>query len=463
MANIRLLEFVPTAIFGADAIITSFSGREEISQPFEFYVDVVSKNLELKPQDVIGQAIGVQLDRGFENVKAKVAPRFFHGYISHFWTGGTNVTDDGKLKYRNYRIRMSPWTWFMTRAARCYIYHPEKLEKTLDDVFKKLLDRVNEYKHVNSWHADGNAKILKSRKVEHCVQYRETDFNFLSRTLEQYGIYYYFMHEEQKHTLMLCDNVNYPKAVEAEVEFPTSSGSQFQADHITSWERSYEFISGRYEHTDYDFMKPSTDLKVGKEIIGKSEFVLKNNSGYELYDSPGEFKEPGDGEHESQIRIEEEEARFDTVIATSHCKTFSAGYCFKLKAHRDSPDQDNQERLITRISHSAAQPGPFSSGNVPATYSNHFECVPKSIQYRPRRTTPKPIISGIQTATVAGPSADEIHTDPQGRIKVHFHWDREGRSKRFSEGDKVSCWVRVSYPSAGKVGGSLRFLASAKK
>ncbi len=437
----RLLELEPKGLFGDRAIVTSFSGREAISQPFEFFVELDSTFLDLTPAKVIGQPIAIRLDRGEQG------ERFFHGYVSHLWLGEINKTDSDNLKFRTYRIRMVPWIWFMSRAARSFIYLPEKLEKSLDDVFKELVSRVASYGHVKSWNNTDKAKLLLSRKLEHCVQYRETDFNFLCRTLEQYGIFFYFKHEKDKHTMFMSDLGSYDDAVEATVEFPTNAGRQKLIDYITSWEHSYEFVSGKFAHTDYDFIRPAQNLHTDKDRHGYVS--LNNNSNYELYDYPGEFTKEGDGAEEVNRRLQEEEARFDKTLGTSTCKTFSAGFKFALADHHSSKDQLDQY-LITEISHSASQPGPFSSAATLAAYTNHFECIPAKVQYRPKRLTPKPIISGIQTATVAGDSGNEIHTDKYGRIKVHFHWDRAGRDKRFSEGDKICCWVRVAYPSAGK-------------
>src|SRR5690606_34612917 len=134
---------------------------------------------QLKPQDVIGQPLAVKIDRGDE------PPRFVHGYISHLWAGDYSFTHDNQsAPSRAYRVRLVPWLWFMTRAARCFVYLPEKLEKSIQDVIDELLKRVKSYGHVQTWNESGAASLLKSRKVEHCVQYRESDFNFFNRTLE---------------------------------------------------------------------------------------------------------------------------------------------------------------------------------------------------------------------------------------------------------------------------------------
>ena len=433
----RLLELEPASLFGADAILTHLSGREELSRPFDFMLTIASPNEKIKPEQIIGQPLAVRIDRDDQE------PRYIHGYVSSFWAGNTFVAENGKNMFRMYRVRIVPWLWFMTRAARCFIYHPEKAEKSIQDVLDAVVKRVKEYGHVVPELESGNAKILGKRKVEHCVQYRETDFNFLSRTLERYGIYYYFKFVNNKHTLILSDQLNYPNAPEAEVKYPNSADTNIGVDIITSWEHAYEFVTGKWEQTDYDFIHPSTDRKVSAQK--HSSITLKNNSAYELYDFPGEYVKKDDGETEATVRLEAEETRFNTVIGTSHCKTFSPGYCFKLIEHLNCKDEKGKSYLITSVQHTATQSGPFTSGNQPASYSNSFMCIPKDSQYRPPRTTPQPLLSSVQTAVVVGPPGEEIYTDEYGRVKVQFHWDREGKKD-----ENTSCWLRVCQVHAGK-------------
>jgi type VI secretion system secreted protein VgrG len=306
-----------------------------------------------------------------------------------------------------------------------------------------LLKRVKSYGHIEPLIDDSNAAILKQRKVEHCVQYRETDFNFLSRTLERLGVYYYFKHENDKHTLVLSDKSNYPLCVESEIEYAPSTGGQMNVDRIVAWENGYEFVSGKWEQTDYDFLQPSTSLRVN--ALKHSTIPLKNNQGYELYDFPNDYFEKGDGKLEALRRMEEEEIRFNSASGASTCKTLTPGYVFRLTEHPNSVSEKGRSYLLTSVVHQASQPGPFSSSGTEPTYSNQFECVPREMQYRPARTSPQPIMSSVQTAMVVGPKGEEIYTDPHGRVKIQFHWDREGKRD-----ENTSCWVRVSQSHAGR-------------
>jgi len=433
----RLLELEPTSLFGSDAVLTHLTGSEELSRSFDFMLTIASPNEKIKPEQIIGMPLAVRIDRDDEE------PRYIHGYVSSFWAGNTFAVENGKDMFRMYRVRIVSWLWFMTRASRCFIYHPEKAEKSIQDVLDAIVKRVKEYGHVEPDLESGNAKILGKRKVEHCVQYRETDFNFLSRTLERYGIFYYFKFANNKHTLILSDQLNYPNAPEAEVKYPNSTNTNSSEDIVTSWEHAYEFVTGKWEQTDYDFIHPSKDLKASAHK--HSSITLKNNDAYEQYDYPGEYVKKDDGEAEAMVRLEAEEARFNTVNGTSNCKTFSPGYCFKLTEHVNCKDEKGKSYLITSVSHTATQLGPYTSDNQTASYSNAFTCIPKDSQYRPPRLTPVPLLSSIQTAVVVGPSGEEIYTDEYGRVKVQFHWDREGKKD-----ENTSCWVRVCQVHAGK-------------
>ena len=433
----RLLELEPTNLFGEEAILTSLSGSEELSRPFDFMLTIASTNDKIKPEQIIGKPLAVRINRD------EAEPRYIHGYVNSFWAGNSVSSDSGPRTFRMYRVRIVPWLWFMSRASRCFIYHPEKAEKSIQDVLDAVVKRVKEYGHVVPELESGNAKILGKRKVEHCVQYRETDLNFLSRTLERYGIYYYFKYANDKHTLILSDQLNYPNAPEAEVKYPHSNDVRDGADVVTGWEHAYEFVSGKWEQTDYDFIHPSTNLKVSAQK--HSSITLKNNDAYEHFEYPGEYVKKDDGEAEAAVRLEAEESRFNTVTASSTCKSFSPGLCFKLTEHLNCKDEKGKSYLITSVAHTASQPGPFSSDSEASTYSNSFTCIPKDSQYRPLRLTPQPLLSSVQTAVVVGPPGEEIYTDEYGRVKVQFHWDREGKKD-----ENTSCWVRVCQVHAGK-------------
>jgi len=439
----RLIEISTTDLFDSKAIATRFSGREEISRPFSFEIEIQSPRPDVKPGDVIGKPFAIRLDRG------DGSPRWFHGYIHQLWAGNFISTDEKKgIPSRSYRVQVVPWTWFMTRSARSFVYLPEKEKKSIREVIDKLLERVRSYKHVDPAIELGSASILGKMKVEHCVQYRETDFNFLSRILEQYGVFYYFKHEEKSHKMMLSDQPVYPTSEDAEVEYPGSTGSRVNENSIQGWEHGYQFVSGKYQVDDFDFESPASSLR--SNASKHASVSLSNNANYEIYDSPNDFKTRDEGREEAMRRLEEAEVHFNSVRATSNCMMFSAGYTFKLTKHFACSTEQGKEYLIRSIYHDASQPGPFSGPEENTRYFNQLECVPKEVRFRPDRLTPSPAMSSIQTGIVVGPSGEEIYTDKFGRVKVQFHWDREGKGD-----ENTSCWIRCKQSIAGNRWGSM--------
>lgn len=436
MSN-RLLELKPTNLFGDEATAIELSGREELSRLFEFTLVIASPKKEVKPEEVIGQPLGVRIDRGDGKT-----PRWVHGYVSHFWAGDFSNTQGGKTS-RSYKVRLVPWLWFATRAARSFVYLPEQEDKTLKQVLNVVFSHVSKYGHVQSWNNMDKAEILNKRKVEHAVQYRETDFNFLSRTLEKYGVHYYFEHSENEHKLVLSDQATYPSCLDADVELRKSNSGDTKNDAINSWEHAYEMVSGKWEYTDYNFKKPSTSLTA--KASKTASVSLRNNRGYELYDFPGDYATKDEGDEITKMRLQEEEIRFDSVSGRGTCKSFTPGFGFKLSKHASCKDEEGKSYLLTAVYHHATQPGgPYSDQGTAAEYTNTFKCVPRTSHFRPTRETPEPFLSSVQTAKVVGPPGEEIHVDKYGRVKVRFQWDREPES-----GENHSCWMRVSQTHAG--------------
>ncbi|MFO0014843.1 MAG: type VI secretion system Vgr family protein [Planctomycetota bacterium] len=433
----RWLEIQPTNLFGNGAVVISLEGREEISRPFEFRIAIDSPNEDIKAGDVIGKPMAVRIDYG-DNKE-----RFIHGYISHLSVGEAEQSQDNRgVPSRIYQIVLVPWLWFLSKASRSFVYLPDKQKKSFQEVFDKIIERVRAYGHVECWHDASGASILKSRMTEHCIQYKETDFNFLSSLLESHGVFYYFKHEKDKHTLVLSDKLNYPNCDVAEIDYPASMADRVANECILSWDHSYDFVSGRWEQVDYDFKKPSTSLKVSSSKHGLVS--LTSNSGYELYDNPNTYSELDEGREESKRRMEEEETRFDTVNGSSSCPAFAPGYVFKIKSHPNVPSEAKKSYLLTSVMHLAQQGSRLAGSTQQNSYKNQFVCIPKERQFRPQRRSPNTIISSIQTAIVVGPDGEEIYTDEFGRVKVQFHWDREGKRD-----ENTCCWVRVSQTHAG--------------
>src|SRR5208282_5403170 len=224
-------------------------------------------------------------------------------------------------------------------------------------------------------------------------------------------------------------------------------GGTFQKEDIVqSWGAEQELRPGKYALNDYNFQTPSTSLMANVQTVDQ----IGGNTKYEIYDYPGIYTKKSDGDDLTKVRMEEEEAVHYLLTGSGNCRSFASGYKFHLDDH---PRRDqNGDYLLTEVTHSASVGDSYSGsgGDSEETYSNHFACIAVSIPFRPQRLTPKPVVQGLQTAVVVGPSGEEIYTDKYGRVKVQFFWDREGKKN-----DQSSCWVRVSQPWAGKNWGSI--------
>jgi type VI secretion system secreted protein VgrG len=400
-------------------LLRGFHGSEAISQPFHFNLDLLSENESISFKDVVGK------DATLRIFDADGAERHWHGFVSRFSQAGQN------RRFTVYHAEMVPWLWFLTRTADCRIFQNQKVPDIIQKIFKDL-----------SFH-DFELRLYGDFSPrDYCVQYRETDFNFVSRLMEEEGIYYYFRHEQGKHVMVLANDpaANEPAPKQKTARYAASDATPYE-DVITEWQYHEEFRPGKWTQTDYNFETPSTSLSVS--VNGKNS--------YEIYDYPGEHRVRAEGDKLARIRLQEQVVPGAVSHGTGVCRHFSSGFKFTLQDHYRS--DLNQAYLLTVVRHSATQGGGYDSGEAAdgeSTYSNSFECIPFSTPFRPMRVTPQPIVQGCQTAVVVGPGGEEIYTDKHGRVKVQFHWDREGKKNENS-----SCWTRVSHPWAGKGWGSI--------
>lgn len=408
---------------GTDALLlTGFSGQEEMSRLFRFDLELCSD--KTKKHDVT-QIVGKNVTFWVEFPDGE--PRYFNGVVKRFSYGGT---DD---RVSHYRAEVVPWLWLLTRTSDCRIWQEKSIPEIIEEIFGE-----NGFSDFDKSGISGS-----HQKWEYCVQYRETDFNFVSRLMEHEGIFYYFKHEQGKHTLMLGDSKSaYKDAQDKEVQFLANMSQPEPTDQIRAWEHQYEFKSGKWAHTDYNFETPTTNILAEQ----KGKLPLSDSSKWEFFDFPGEYEKKGEGTGDATLRIEQEEAGYDVVSGQSICRSFGPGFKFKLTKHHNSAEQ-GKGYVLTSVQHQARQGGAYVSGVAPeqVIYGNSFTCIPDSVPFRPERLTPKSVIQGVQTAVVTGPSGQEIHCDKYGRIKVQFHWDRKGKKD-----EKSSCWIRCAQFSAGK-------------
>jgi type VI secretion system secreted protein VgrG len=420
----RLLQvFTP---LGKDVLLLqSLTGHEGISSLFHFDLRMHSEKRDISFEDIVGKPALVKIIRADGDFE-----RLIHGVISSFTQGGSSVN------FAHYHATLVPSLWLLTRTTDCRIFQ----EKSVPDIIQQIL---KEYGAIDfSLRLHGNYEPR-----EYCVQYRETDFNFVSRLMEEEGIFYFFEHAEDKHTLVLADHPSEfkPCPGQPSARYEVLTGEKLRVeDVIDGWSYGQEVKSGKFEARDFNFEKPS--MKLVAAVDGKDSHKL------EIYDYPGEYPKINIGEQLIKVRMEEENTSRVIASGNGNCRAFIPGFRFELKDHYRA--DLNQEYVLTHVYHTADQGDNYETTSEDAAevfeYANSFQCIPHPTPFRPPRTTPVPIVHGSQTAIVVGPAGEEIYVDKYGRVKVQFHWDREG-----DYNEKSSCWVRVSQNWAGKRWGAM--------
>jgi type VI secretion system secreted protein VgrG len=402
-------------------LLRTFRGEEFLSRLFDFELDLASEDPSIVYDNIIGQNVTIQV------TLADGSERYWNGWISRF------IQMQRDSVAAAYRATMVPWLWFLGQTTDCRIFQ----NKTVPDLIKQIFQE--------NGYSDFSMRLYGSfAPRDYCVQYRESDLNFVSRLMEEEGIFYFFEHEKGKHTLVLGNDPSAIKPCPSQdkVRCLGSAGGWKDEDVVLEWFQEREYRPGVYTATDYNFETPSTSLL--SSATGKTK--------WELYDFPGEFTKRADGDKLVRTRLEE--AQMPQLIARgrSNCRAFSVGSKFTLSEH--FRDDLNQDYVLTALRHSGRHDIGYTSGDDAPTepvYENLFECLPATAPIRPPRITSVPVVQGCHTAVVVGPAGEEIFTDKYGRVKVQFHWDREGKKNENS-----SCWVRVSYPTAGKAWGAIQ-------
>jgi type VI secretion system secreted protein VgrG len=412
--------FTITTPLGKDKLLLKgFRGSEGMSRLFRFELDLLSEDSGIKYTDIIGKSVTISLKQ------ADGTPRYINGVISRFGQGGADV------HFTTYHAEMVPWLWFLTRTADCRIFQ----NMTIPDIIKKVFKGLGFNDFSDSLKATYQAR-------DYCVQYRETDFNFVSRLMEEYGIYYFFKHEQGKHTLVLGDDpsTNPDCPGQHQFRFYIETTAVLEEDAVNGWNAEQELRTGKSTLTDYNFETPGSSLLASTATID----TVGGNSQFDTYDYPGKYLKKNDGESLSKIRMQEEESVHLVVRGAGNARSMVSGFKFTLKEHYR--EDMNTSYLLTEIEHTAHTTAySTAKGSMEERYSNSFKCIPASVPFRPLRITPQPTVKGPQPAVVVGPSGEEIYTDKYGRVKVQFFWDRLGKNDENS-----SCWIRVAQSWAGK-------------
>lgn len=412
---------ITTPLGDGELVFYNLNGTESIGRLFEFEVELIREigKGNVSADDLLGQDMTVKLDL------PNGSTRYFNGETVEFRHTGL------RNRYIVYRARLRPWLWYLSLTANCRIFQ----EKTVVDVIKAVL---NDYSFADvEYQIDGSYETM-----DYCVQYRESDFDFISRLMEHDGLFYYFKHQDKKHTLVITDSNQHWQTIndyDTLPYYPAENSERRERDHIFEWLPKSRVTTGKYEQTDFDFESPSTDLTTKKQNPG----AYKNNQ-LEVYDYPGKYTDTSVGTKLTDKRLEERQMPYSLKEGKGNAAGIVPGMKFTLEQHYF--EEENAEHVIVSASYTVQGDDPASAmGGSGEIFQCSFSAIDQNQAYRSARLTEKPVISGSQTAIVVGKSGEEIWTDKYGRIKVQFHWDREGSSDENS-----SCWVRVSQPMAGK-------------
>ena len=421
-------------------LIESLSALEGISRPFRFTVKLLANVLTNMHQKVtadklVGKPMAVELELSGGKT------RFFNGIVENFAKTG----QDHQFAY--YRAELVSWFSLLDLKADCRIFQ----DQTVPEVLQKV---INELGFTHYFRSDLSKQYTE---WDYCVQYRETDFAFLSRLMEIEGISYHFEHNaDHNHVLVLTDSPEGHKDCpqQSSFRYVPEVGIGELEDVIHSWETRQELSSGKWVLRDYHLEMPRNTLEVTEASVN----VTEENQKLEVFDYPGDFakkfNQPAsrlsqvrpEGEKLVRLHMQQQEASHIVYDGTSYCRPLASGFKFTVNGAAQVP---NGPYLLTSIQHNALQhPAYMTEANVPAFYNNAFSSMPASVPFLPARTTPKPIVHGPQTAQVIDESpsgsTEEIWPDKYGRVRVRFPWDREA---------KYACWIRVAQPWAGNMWG----------
>jgi type VI secretion system secreted protein VgrG len=439
-----------TTPLGPDAVLLArLSGYGALSEPFVFELELLAEDPVSFPA-LLGQAASVRLE-------APGCPlRHVNGIVRSLTEAGQVRSARGGVTFRRYRAELVPKLWLLSLRQDSRVFQAVSVKDVLHTV-------------LGGWQIDLHDELTGTYLPrDYCVQYRETDLAFVSRLMEEEGIFYYFTHAEDRHTLVLADSPEGHPDLPGltSLPFDPGAGAERLPGRVTAWAKTQAVRPCKVTLRDHKFELPDSTLEAGQPILhqvraGKAEHDLAVGEGdrLEVYDYPGGYAPRFDGVSVSgqdqagqlqhlfkesvrvaHLRVQEQAALALAAEGKSAAGHLLPGFHFDLAGHGagDGP------YVLTRVAHRADLEGAYLADADSFSYENDFRALPKALPYRPPRRTHKPVIPGTQTAVVVGPAGDEIFPDKYGRVKVKFHWDR-----RQGSGPESSCWLRVAQVWAG--------------
>ena len=468
-----------------DLLLNGMTGIDKLGQPFRYTVELL-KNYRVKPVD-ISKLLGRRLTISLKPLKNDGQIRYFNGYIAEARNGGMSP-----YGLECFYVVVVPGLWFLKKSSNCRIFKDKKVSQILSAVLKD--DKISSVVNCNV----EDVKI--ENKLEHCVQYNETDFDFVHRLMEEYGISYYFTHKDKEHEMILLTASgkrpgDVPKSGFKEVEY-IGSGSSTEPNTIRNWELRQQVTTDSFEQSDFNF----ASKKAFPEIIKPKDAIKAEDDQGEFKPETFKIREYGavfddgvldphklektklDGSKSdvdkisasgiSNVRLGAHLAEKEIAYAESECRGIHAGYEFKLTSKFQNDKAHTGEFYVTSVNH-YIDVGGYGGRRIQSgkRYTCSITSIPKETKYYPLRLTPKARIYGPQTAVVvSGKSDDEklIYTDQHGRVKICFFWDslddrartdktvgsEAGKEDVKTKTENLSCWVRVAQGWAGNKFGS---------
>jgi len=425
--NRRLFKFKNLANPEQQLLIESFKGREGLSQAYSFELLLVCEDSGVELKSMMGQLVTIEIEL------ATGSPRYLAGYLTRF----ASIGSDGGMA--RYTATLNPWFSMLKNRFDTRIFQGNTVEEVVTQVFA-LCPAFSRHEF----------RLTKPQKrYTYITQYRETDFNFVQRLLEEEGMFYYFEHTAEGHTMIICDDSStlVPLPEQPQVRFHTASVTE-TADSITQWSGNRQLQSGKIAVQTFDYRQPNNRLPVTMNSLNKQGDV----ENFEIYDFPGQYTHGtyDEGEALVRLRVEALELKGKSFSGASNCRAMKPGYTFELLQHYDHDQGSAEDRQFLLMGVESEGHNNYLNGHQ-ASYYNTFTCVRKKIPFRPQLSTPRPTIPGPQTAIIVGPPGEEIFTDELGRVKIQFHWDRKGQHN-----DHSSCWVRVAQSGASGGFGSIQ-------
>lgn len=413
-----LIEIDNPVLAELNAFPLSFTTQEGLSSNSQYSLEFECEQADVDYESLLGEGIRIQIER------PDFGSRPFYAYV-------IGASDAGQHQDKFvYKLELSTWLWFLMQNRNSRIFQ----DLNVLDIIEQIFSRYG--------FADYRLDIQGTYPTrEYCVQFSETDFAFISRLLEDEGIWYYFDHAEDKHTLVITDRQDFD-----DLDFgyavlpfmPDSEENRAIREGIQRIQRSRKVRPNEIVLRDFDFQNPRKNLQTKVE---ESRLGLQNTP-LEWYDYAAGYVDTERGENLARLRLEEMQSDGHLLFGESNAVGLMAGKDFSLILH---PDANRNRRFkLTRCDYVFVQDGPDSSSDG-RNVTCRFNALNDDVAFRPLRETPKPQMPGIQSATVVGAPNSEVHTDKFARIRVHFHWDRYKTTEEDS-----SCWIRVVQAWAGK-------------